>query len=235
MTDLGAVLTGDPWAALRLAVGDPLHPGGYEATEALLDRAGVDADTTLLDVGCGAGGALDRARDRGATAVGLDRNPGDDGGTITGDLEHVPVTDGSVDVVLGECVLCLADDFAGALAETRRVLAPGGRLAFSDVTVDGEPPALPDRFAEMLCLTGRRDRTGLVETIEAAGYEVRDVRDHREDLLAMRDQIASRVDYEALLGRLGERGERLLAAVEDLEGRVESGKLSYVSLVAHPR
>jgi SAM-dependent methyltransferase len=232
MTDLGAVLTGDPWAALRLAVGDPLHPGGYEATEALLDRAGVDADTTLLDVGCGAGGALDRARDRGATAVGLDRNPGDDGGTITGDLEHVPVTDGSVDVVLGECVLCLADDFAGALAETRRVLAPGGRLAFSDVTVDGEPPALPDRFAEMLCLTGRRDRTGLVETIEAAGYEVRDVRDHREDLLAMRDRALDRVNIERVVRLLGDEGERLRERVSDLETATEDGTIGYVSLVA---
>jgi arsenite methyltransferase len=232
MTDFGAVLSGDPWAALRLAVGDPLHPGGYEATEALLDRAGVDSDTTLLDIGCGSGGALERARERGATAAGLDRNPGDDAGAVNADLGHVPVRTGSVDVVLGECVLCLAGDFEGALAETRRVLGPDGRLAFSDVTVDGDPPAMPDRFANMLCLNGRRDRAELVDTIEAAGYAVRDVRDHHEDLLAMRDRAFDRVDVDRLARLLGDEGTRLQEGASDFEAAIEDGTIGYVSLVA---
>ena len=66
----------NPWTTLDALLDGPLHPGGAEATATLLDRAGVSDGTRLLDVGCGAGDALTRARNRGATAVGLDRNPG---------------------------------------------------------------------------------------------------------------------------------------------------------------
>jgi SAM-dependent methyltransferase len=223
----------NPWAALDYVVDGPLHPGGRESTETLLDRAGVGEGTRLLDAGCGAGESVAAARARGAHAVGLDRDPPADG--IRGDLSQLPVQSGSVDVVLAECVMCLVPGRSLAFREAGRVLADDGRLALSDMVAAGGVPELPAPMSEVLCLSNTSDRATLVDRVETAGFVVEDVRDHREDLLAMRDQIASRVDYEALLGRLGERGERLLAAIEDLEGRVESGKLSYVSLVAHPR
>jgi len=226
-------VTADPWGTLRLLAGDPLHPGGDEATAALLDRADVGDGTRVLDVGCGAGNALALARGRGARTVGLDRAPDADGRRVVrGDLGAFPFRDGAHDVVLAECVLCLADDLGRSLAEVARVLDDGGRLAFSDVVVEGEPPALPDPISEALCLTGERERGALVDRIEGKGFAVDDVRDHREDLLAMRDRMADRVDYEGLFGALGDRGERLLAGIEALERAVESGRVGYVSLVA---
>jgi len=135
-------------------------------------------------------------------------------------------------VVLSECTLCLADSLAAALAETRRVLRPGGRLALSDVVVDGDVPDVPDVVAEAFCLTGRRDRDALRAAVEAAGYTVTGIHDHREALLAMRDDLAGRVDYEGLLGLMGERGQRALDAIETLERGVEDGTVGYVSLVA---
>ena len=231
MTGLLAALQGDPWAALRLVLGDPLHPGGYEATAALLDRAGVGEGTRVLDVGCGAGGALELARERGADAVGLDREPSADGRVLRGDLSTLPVRSGAVDAVLGECVLCLAPDLGAALAETRRAVGAGGRLAFSDVTVSGEIPDLPPFLAQALCLTDRRDRAGLVTAVEDAGYEVRDVRSHREDLLAMREDAAGALDVDALLAALGDRGDRLREGVTDLDRAVDRGDIGYVSLV----
>jgi len=222
----------NPWTVLEAILDGPLHPGGREATVALLDRAGVAAGTRLLDVGCGAGGALAQARDRGATAVGLDRSPGDAPGSVRGDMTDLPVRTAGVGVVLAECVLCLAPSLPDALAETNRVLAPGGRLALSDVVVAGDPPDLPGPMAEALCLTGRRSRAGLVTALEDAGFAVGEVRDHREDLLAMRDDLRSKVDYEGLLGALGERGEGVRAGIEDLEAAVEEGDVGYVSLVA---
>jgi SAM-dependent methyltransferase len=235
MTSLGNPLElalENPWTVLEAVLDGPVHPGGREATAGLLDRADVAAGTRLLDVGCGAGGALGMARDRGATAVGLDRSPGDAPGSVRGNMTALPVRTASVDVVLAECVLCLAPSLPDALAETNRVLAPGGRLALSDVVVAGDPPDLPGPVAETLCLTGRRSRAGLVTTIEDAGFAVGEVRDHREDLLAMRDDLRSKVDYEGLLGALGERGERVRAGIEDLETAVEEGDVGYVSLVA---
>jgi hypothetical protein len=129
-------------------------------------------------------------------------------------------------------VLCLAPSLDGALAECRRALADGGRLALSDVVVEGDVPDLPGPAAEALCLTDRPGAGGLVAAAEDAGFAVDDVRHHREDLLAMRDELQSAVDYGRLLPALGERGETLLAAIEDVERAVEDGDVGYVSLVA---
>jgi SAM-dependent methyltransferase len=221
----------DPWGTMDAFVDGPLHPGGRAATEALLSRAGVGADTRLVDVGCGAGDALELARERGADAVGVDRDP-DPGRTLRADMERLPLADGSADVVLSECVLCLSDSLPRALAETRRVLRPGGRLALSDVVVDGTVPDVPDIAAEAFCLTGTRDRDTLLGTVEDAGFAVEGTRDHREDLLAMRDELAGQVEYEGLLGLLGKRGQRALDAIETLETAVEDGTISYLSVVA---
>ncbi len=221
----------NPWAALEMVIDGPLHPGGHESTERLLDRAGVGADTCLLDAGCGPGGALALAADRGATTVGVDHDPPDGG--VRGDLASLPVRTGGVDVVLAECVLCLVPDRTLAFDEVRRVLAPGGRLALSDMVVAGDVPDLPAPVAETLCLSEATDRDTLVGSVEAAGFTATDVRDHRGDLLAMRDEIAGAVDYEAMLATMGERGQTLLDRIDSLERAVESGRISYVSLVAH--
>lgn len=220
----------DPWGTLDAVLDGPLHPGGISATGDLLDRADVGAGTRLLDVGCGAGASVGLARERGARAVGLDREPPTGG--LRGDLTRLPVRDGSVDAVLAECVFCLADDRPRALREARRVLAPDGRLALSDVVVEGDLPTVPERVRRAFCLDGAPSRRETVAGLERVGFAVVDVRDHREDLLAMRDELAASVDYEGLLDALGGRGERLLGAVEELEAAVEDGRVGYVSTVA---
>lgn len=226
----------NPWATIRFVFGEPLHPGGEAATDALLDRADVSGATRLLDVGCGGGGALSLARARGAAAVGVDRRPAEDrAGVLRGDMTRLPVRNDSVDVVLAECVLCLSSDFSCALSEAGRVLRGDGRLALSDVVVDGSPPELPDSIAEALCLTGPRGREELVESVERAGFDVGTVRDHRKDLLAMRDRAADRVDYEGLLGAIGDRGSEVLSGIRELEAAVEAGRIGYISLVARRR
>ena len=182
-------------------------------------------------MGCGAGSALSLARQRGADAVGLDHEPASDR-AIRGDLGYLPFRTGSVDVVLAECVLCLADDLDSALAEARRVVRDDGRLALSDVVVEGDLEGVPDRLARALCLTGQRARAHLRERIETAGFAIHGMADHREDLLAMRDRAQRRVDYEGLLGAMGPDGAALLKAVRELEAAIERGDVGYVSLVA---
>jgi len=230
-TDPVAAALGDPWGTLGALLDGPLHPGGEGATANLLDRAGVDGETTLLDVGCGAGDALSQARARGARAVGLDRDPGAER-SVRADLVALPVADDAVDVALSECALCLSADLDRTLADLARAIRAGGRLAPVDVVVDGDLPDVPAILAEPLCLTGARRREALVERVERAGFAVEDRRDHRADLLATRDRLQARVDYEGLLSTLGPRGERLLAGIEALEAAVEDGTVGYVSLVA---
>ena len=230
MAGLLDAMLANPWATLDAMVEGPLHPGGRDATADLLDRAGVGEGRRLLDVGCGAGDALALADERGAEAWGLDRSPGADR-AVVGDAAALPLQEESVDVVLAECVLCLTD-LERALGEAERVLAPGGRLALSDVVVDGERPDLPAELARAFCLTGARRRETLIDRIETAGFTIEETRDHREDLLAMRDRVAARVDYEGLLGVMCERGRDLRAGVADLEAAVEDGRVGYVSVVA---
>lgn len=221
----------DPWQLFEIVLDGPLHPGGRDATEDLLDRAGVDSGTRLLDVGCGAGDAVALARSRGASAVGLDRRPT---GTcvVQGDLTGLPFRENSFDVVLSECVLCLSSDLGRTLADIEDILQLGGRLVLSDVTVEGTPPELPAPVDDLLCLDGPREQRYILQRIEHAGFTIDDVQTHHDDLLALRDRLRASLDSERLVDALGDRGKRLRDGATDLEAAVESGRIGYVSVVA---
>jgi len=48
----------------------------------------------------------------------------------------------------------------------------------------------------------------------------------------MRDEVASKVNYEGLLGLMGDRGRTVLEGIHDMEDAVDDGRISYVSIVA---
>ena len=92
---------------------------------------------------------------------------------LKGEIEHVPLPDASVDVIISNCVINLSADKDQVLAEAFRVLKPGGRFAVSDVVVRGEIPAEIRRNVELWvgCLSGALDESDYVARLTRAGFE----------------------------------------------------------------
>ena len=91
---------------------------------------------------------------------------------LKGELEHVPLPDGVVDVIISNCVVNLSADKDRALAEAFRVLKPGGRFAVSDVVVRGEVPADVRRNVELWigCLAGAMEEKEFEARLVKAGF-----------------------------------------------------------------
>ncbi|HHH31187.1 MAG TPA: arsenite methyltransferase [Polyangiaceae bacterium] len=90
-----------------------------------------------------------------------------------GEIEHLPVADASVDVILSNCVINLSPDKESVFRETFRVLAPGGRLSISDVVATAP---LPDELrdeAEALtgCVSGAVPAEDLQKLLREIGFE----------------------------------------------------------------
>jgi SAM-dependent methyltransferase len=89
-----------------------------------------------------------------------------------GEIEHLPVQDGSVDVIISNCVINLSPDKPQVFREAFRALRPGGKLAVSDIVTDGDlPAAVKNNMAAWAgCVAGAWDVKDYVAAIEAAGF-----------------------------------------------------------------
>ena len=96
---------------------------------------------------------------------------------LKGEIEQIPLPDGSVDVIISNCVINLSADKGSVLAEAFRVLKPGVRLAVSDVVVRGEVPAEIRRSVELWigCVAGALEEREYRDKLAKAGFESIDV------------------------------------------------------------
>ncbi len=126
---------------------------------------------------------------------------------LRGEIEHIPLPDNSVDVVISNCVINLSSDKDAVLREAFRVLKPGGRFAVSDVVTRGE--MLPEIRKNVLlwvgCVAGALEENEYRSKLATAGFEQIDleptriyrIEDAREFLSGQNidvDAIAPQVD-----------------------------------------
>ena len=152
--------------------------------------AGIQTGETILDLGSGGGfDCFLAAAETGETGlvIGIDMTP-----TMIskarnnavkgkyhhvefrlGEIEHMPVANDSVDVIISNCVINLSPDKKQVFSEAFRVLKPGGRLAISDVVASTE---LPEEIRNDLalysgCMAGASQITELQTILEKNGFE----------------------------------------------------------------
>jgi arsenite methyltransferase len=96
---------------------------------------------------------------------------------LKGEIEHIPLPDNSVDVIISNCVINLSADKDRVLREAFRVLKPGGRLAVSDVVTRGE--MLPEIRRNVLlwvgCIAGALEENEYRQKLASAGFETIEV------------------------------------------------------------
>jgi SAM-dependent methyltransferase len=196
-TEVGtAELQGRLWSINAANWAELQEPYVEPAFRAGLDAVAAGEGTRLLDVGCGAGGALRLAADRGADLTGVDAAPGlieyarrrvPGAAIVQGEMQSLPFPDATFDAVTGFNAFQYAADPPAALRDAKRVTAPGGRilvlvwspaemcelaphLASLGALMPPPPPGAPGPFA--LC-----GRDALGELFASAGLEIADVAD----------------------------------------------------------
>jgi arsenite methyltransferase len=89
-----------------------------------------------------------------------------------GEIEHLPVADASVDVILSNCVINLSPEKRAVFEEAFRVLKPDGRLAISDIVATGPIPVELQNQAAALagCVAGAAPLDEVRAMLKAAGF-----------------------------------------------------------------
>ena len=163
---LASLGCGNPTALAELRAGEVvLDLGSGGSIDVLLSakrvgptgRAyGLDMTDEMLAL------ARDNQRQAGATNVEF----------LKGEIEHIPLPDASVDVIISNCVINLSADKDRVLAEAFRVLKPGGRFAVSDVVTRGaiRPEIRASAMAWVGCVAGALDEDDYRHKLAAAGF-----------------------------------------------------------------
>jgi arsenite methyltransferase len=151
--------------------------------------AALKAGETVLDLGSGGGfDCFLAARQVGGTGrvIGVDMTPEmitkarRNAETIAasnvefrlGEIEHLPIVDASIDVIISNCVINLSPDKGAAFREAFRVLKPGGRLAISDVVATRDlPDELKGQLAALAgCIAGAAHLESVRTMLAEAGF-----------------------------------------------------------------
>ena len=192
----------------KLIMGDTLHPGGLGLTNKLGLPMGLEAGDLVADLASArseSAQALGRVFkcnvlgvEFGAEAVRHAHDASSGSGRahfVRGDAERLPLRSGVFDAAVCECSMSLLINKAQAVAETARLLRPGGKFGLSDVTI--EPGALPAELegdlGQVLCMTDALTADGYVELLEEGGFSVTTRLDASTEIIKILDEVAGKL------------------------------------------
>jgi arsenite methyltransferase len=165
-----------------LGCGNPTALAELNAGETVLDLGsggGIDVLLSARRVGpAGKAYGLDMTDEMLALARENQRKAGvENVEFLKGEIEHIPLPDNSVDVIVSNCVINLSGDKDRVLTEAFRVLKPGGRFAVSDVVVRGAVPHSIRRNVELWigCVAGALEEDEYRAKLARAGFDAIDV------------------------------------------------------------
>jgi SAM-dependent methyltransferase len=90
-----------------------------------------------------------------------------------GEIEKLPIEDGSVDVVISNCVINLSTDKEKVFREAYRVLRPSGRILISDLVTEGQLPEAARRIFDAWagCIAGALEKNQYLDAMRRAGFK----------------------------------------------------------------
>ena len=164
-------------AVLGVGCGNPTALADLKEGETVVDLgSGAGIDVFLAARRVGAQGrvlGVDMTADMVARGKQIAREHGFDNVEFRlGEIEHLPLSPDSVDVIISNCVINLTADKLASYREIHRVLKPGGRILVSDLVTVGEIPADVRQSAAAWadCIAGAMAREAYLETIRQAGF-----------------------------------------------------------------
>lgn len=143
-----------------------------------------------------------------------------------GDIENLPVTANTADVVVSNCVLNLVPNKEKAFSEMFRVTKPGGHFSVSDIVLRGELPEGLRKSAEMYagCVAGAITKKEYLEIIENAGFT--NIKIQKEKRITIPDEIAAAYlsEEEFIRFKSGESGIYSITVYGEKPGLAEEKK-----------
>ena len=240
----------------KLIMGDTLHPGGLGLTNKLGRLMGLRSGDVVADLASARGDsaqALGRVFrcsvlgvEFGAEAVRHACEAAPESGRarfVRGDAECLPLRTGAFAAAVCECSMSLFINKARAVAETARLLRPGGRFVLSDVTIepDSLPPELEGELGQVLCMTSALTAGGYVDLLEDGGFHVTERLDASGEIIKTLDEVESKLAaflaFQRMSGAVVEesqltRSPELVAKVREM---VSAEKLGYWLFVGEKR
>jgi arsenite methyltransferase len=176
-----------PEANLGLGCGNPTAFSNIKEGDTVLDLgSGAGFDCFLASKKVGKTGkviGLDMTEEMIAKARILAKEHGYSNVEFRlGDIEKMPLGDGSVDVIISNCVINLAPDKSKVFKEAYRVLKNGGKLYVSDIVLLGKLTAEQLNDEDLLsgCVAGALQKEDYLGKIQQAGFTVNIVGEDKE-------------------------------------------------------